>query len=123
MLQALFDRYCTHVGWLERDRYIFDKDLNWVAFMDEGTAWSTDLLSWIGKVNGTICLDKEGRVVAWGIGQRVTGDPSIQKKPKVTPRLPEPPTGMLRPQIPSPPIPAMPLLGWSPKSFSEWLQG
>lgn len=122
MLHALFDRYCSHVGWIDRDRYIFDVDMNWAAFIDHGTVWSKNKLSWIGKADGVVCLDKDGRVVAWGIGQRIAGDPTLQKKPKIVPKLPEEPTGMLRPQVPSPPIPPMPILGWSNYSFDQWLQ-
>lgn len=121
MLEALFDKYINHVGWIDRDGYIFDVDLNWVAYVHNETVWSKEKMQWIGKVNGVICMDKDGRVVAWGIGQRVAGDPSVQKRPKSVPPLPEAPTGLLRPQIPSPPIPAMPLMGWSTLTFDEWL--
>ncbi|TJY40769.1 hypothetical protein E5161_16625 [Cohnella pontilimi] len=123
MLQALYDRYCTHVAWLERNRYIYDTDMNWLAFIhNKHQVWTKGTVRWAGTINGVICLDQEGKVVAWGVGQKIAGDPSIQKKPKYVPKQPPEPAGVLRPLLPNPPIPGTPLLGWSPLTFEEWIK-
>jgi hypothetical protein len=121
MLQPLYDRYCNHVAYIGSGRYLFDPDLNWIAFIDNRQVWSLDL-KWIGSINGAICMDKDGKVVTWSVGQKVMGDPSVQKKPKFTPHLPEAPTSFLRPMMQNPPIPATPLTGWSILSFADWIK-
>jgi hypothetical protein len=123
MLHALFDRYCNHVAWLERDRFLYDPDMKWLAFVhNKHNVWTKDTLRWAGTINGVICMDTEGKVVAWGIGQKIISDPSVQKKPKLVPKQPAEPTGTLRPLLPNPPIPGTPLLGWSSLSFQEWIK-
>jgi hypothetical protein len=122
MLQPLYDRYCNHIAYLDSNRYLFDTDLKWIAFVDNRQVFSLDL-QWIGPINGAICMDKDGKVVAWGLGQKLMGDPSVHRKPKYAPRLPEAPVTFLRPMTQSPPIPATPLVGWSNLSFADWVKG
>jgi hypothetical protein len=121
MLQALFDRYCNHVGWLQRDQFIFDPEMKWLAFIDNHNVWTVNPTVWVGAVHGVICMDHDGKVIAWGMGQRIVGDPSLRRKPKFVPMIPPDPTGMLRPMVPNPQLPAAPLMGWSNLSFHEWL--
>ncbi len=52
------------MGWLEPDRHIFALNMNWVAFLQDGHAWSSNTGNWLGPVDGFNCLDREGRVVA-----------------------------------------------------------
>jgi hypothetical protein len=123
MLSALYDRYCNHVAWLDRDQFLFDVEMNWVAFIHNKQVWSKETLKWLGPINGVICMDKEGKVMAWGTGQKVMGDLSLHRKPKIVPRLPEEPTSILRPFLQAPPIPGTPLSGWSDISFDDWIKG
>jgi hypothetical protein len=123
LIQALYDRYCSHVAWLDRDQFLFDTEMNWVAFIHNKQVWSKETLHWLGPINGVICMDKEGKVLAWGTGQKLMGDLSLHRKPKIIPRLPEVPAPILRPLLQTPPIPGTPLAGWSDISFDEWLKG
>ena len=70
-MEPLFDSDCELVGWLDPLRHIFDTDLNWVAFISVGHAWSSDSGNWLGPVPGLICLDQSGKVVAWSPRERV----------------------------------------------------
>lgn len=120
MIQPLFNNVCTHVGWIDQGRYLFDRDMNWVAYIERNNGWSCTTNEWLGPVNGTICMDRSGRVVSWGIGQKLIGDPFNHRKP-APPRMPNPPQSHLRPMLTTPPIPAAPLGGWSVLSFEDWL--
>lgn len=123
MLQPLFDRYCNHVAWLSRDQFLFDPGMKWLAFIDNNNVWNKENLEWLGIINGAICLDKEGKVIAWGIGQRIMGDPNPAKKPRKVPKVPGEPIGLLRQLIPSPLLPAAPSREWSEKTFEQWVAG
>jgi len=121
MLQALYDKSCSLVGYIEKDRYIFDADMNWIAHIDRNQGWSATTNEWLGPVNGLICLDRRGLVVSWGAGQKLIGDPYNHRKPNPTPRIPSPPQSYLRPMNSTPPLPAAPIGGWSSLSFTQWI--
>ncbi|WP_372663197.1 4-fold beta flower protein [Cohnella sp.] len=123
MLQPLFDRYCNHVAYIDNGRFLFDTEMNWVAFVHNKQAWSKDNLQWLGPINGIVCMDKEGKVITWGIGQSIMGDLSLHRKPKIVPELPQKPTSPMRPMLQSPPFPRTPLSGWSNLSFDNWIKG
>jgi len=121
MLQPLYDKSCSFVGYIEKGRYIFDADMNWTAHIVQNQGWSATTNEWLGPVNGLICLDRRGLVVSWGIGQKLIGDPYNHRKPAPAPRIPAPPQSYLRPIISTPPLPAAPIGGWSALSFGQWL--
>jgi hypothetical protein len=52
MLHALYERYCNHVAWLWKDQYLFDTEMNWLAFIDNKQVWSKEALKWLGPLNG-----------------------------------------------------------------------
>jgi len=33
MLEALFDKDCNLVGWIKQGEYIFESDMNWMAYI------------------------------------------------------------------------------------------
>ena len=70
-MEPLFDRNCELVAWIDPLRNIFDTDLNWVAYIRNGHAWSSDTGNWLGPVPGVLCLDQTGKVVAWNSKERV----------------------------------------------------
>lgn len=64
-MTPLFTPDCVLVGWLEDNEHIFDTNLNWVAFVDDGHAWSANACHWLGPVNDGCLLDTLGKVVAF----------------------------------------------------------
>ena len=120
MIHPLYNSACSLVGWIDRAGYIFDPDMNWVAYIDRNNGWACGTNEWLGPVNGTICMDRGGRVVSWSVGQKLLGDPFNHRRPP-TPRKPSPPQSYLRPMLSTPPLPAAPLGGWSPLTFEQWI--
>jgi hypothetical protein len=119
-MQPLFDRECELVAWLDPLRNIFDTQMNWVAFISSGHAWSAETGNWLGAVPGLICLDQSGRVVAWNPRERVAGT-ARPAKPARAAKAARPG----RPAVPAQPArpgrPATPSGGWSESSFYAWL--
>lgn len=63
---ALFNKDCHLIGWMKESHdHIFDTEINWVAYIKNGHAWSVATGNWCGPVNGFTCLDQAGKVVAW----------------------------------------------------------
>ena len=73
MLHPLFDCNCELIGWIEPDCHIFDTNMNWIAYISGGHAWSSNSGNWIGPVNGTTCLDRSGSVFAWSESSNIRG--------------------------------------------------
>ena len=46
MLFALFDKDCDLVGWIRPGDHIFDIDMEWVAYIRNGQAWSAVSGDW-----------------------------------------------------------------------------
>jgi hypothetical protein len=115
----LFDKDSNLVGWIEPHKHIWDTDMNWVAFITDGHGWSADTGNWMGPVKDLLCLDTDGRVVAWNPKDYVAGVPK-PREPVPAARAEEPP----RPAMPVKPArldrPATPLGGWSSLSFHTW---
>jgi len=40
MLHQLFDKDCNLVAWIEPGKHIFDVEMNWIAYIANGHAWS-----------------------------------------------------------------------------------
>lgn len=119
-MEPLFDQNCECVGWVDPTQHIFDVDLNWVAYLSAGHAWSVDSGNWCGPVPGLICLDQSGRVVAWNPNAQVSGTVRPVRPPRAA-RSPKP-ARPARPAKPArPPRPPTPAGGWSDLTFAQWL--
>jgi hypothetical protein len=120
-LEPLFSQDCDLVGWLEPDRYIFDREMNYVAFIVDRQAWSASGEHRLGAVNGLTLCDPAGKPVAWSPKQPVAGTSAgmAQKRPM----LPKRPMRPMRPMTPVRPLrPDAPRGGWSSMTFSDWLR-
>jgi 4-fold beta flower protein len=118
-LAPLFSRDCDLVGWLEPDRYVFDRETNYVAFIVDRQAWSASGERWLGAVNGLTLCDRAGKPVAWS-KQPVAGTSAgmVQRRPM----LPKVPMRPVKPLTPVRPLrPDAPRGGWSAMTFSDWL--
>ena len=120
MLFPLFDRNCELIGWIEPGHHIFDTSMNWIAYISDGHAWSSTTGNWIGPVNGTTCLDTNGKVFAWNDASKVNGTIKpcrpVRAVRAVRPVRPVTPVRPIRPIHPITPIG-----GWSTMSFVQWL--
>jgi hypothetical protein len=118
-LEPLFDLHSNMVGWILPGRHVFDRQMNWVAYLSEGHAWSVATGNWIGEVPGLVCLDREGRVVASAPGQSPDAGASPRRPPRKA-RVPRPPEPSRPPNPPRPPMGPTPPGGWSRLRFSDW---
>jgi hypothetical protein len=118
-LEPLFSRDCDLVGWLEPDRYVFDRETNYIAFIVDRQVWSTTGERWLGAANGLTLCDRAGRPVAWSKAPVAgTSAGTVHKHPM----LPKRPMRPMRPLTPVRPLrPDAPRGGWSAMSFSDWL--
>lgn len=120
MLEPLFDRENTFVGWADPAGHIFDSEVHWVAFISNGHAWSPETGNWLGPVRGLGCYDRAGQVVAWCPRQMVTRLNAVPR-PSRSPR-PLRPIRPLRPVRPLSPVRPLTANGaWSSIPFHEWL--
>ena len=120
-LRPLFDRSSQHVGWLAPGQYIFDTSMKYLVYIADDNAWTSTSREWCGPVRGTACIDKKGRVVAWGSPEEDTKEkfdsPIRPVRAGLAPRPGRPP----RPPRPARTIrPPTPPGGWSFLSFREW---
>lgn len=118
---ALFNKNSELVGWMKDTHdHIFDTDMNWIAYIRNGHAWSANSGNWIGPINGTNCLDKNGKVVAWNPSQTVKG--SVRSVRPVRAVRSIRPIRPVRPVRPIRPIrPVTPVGGWSNQTFIQWI--
>jgi len=65
MLFPLFDNDCELVGWTRPDEHIFSTSMDWLAYIQNGHAWSAKTGNWLESVKGMLCLDQRGNPVAW----------------------------------------------------------
>lgn len=120
MLFALFDKDCDLVGWINPDSHIFNTDMDWVAYISNGHAWSAGNGNWLGPVKGLLCLDRNGKPVAWNPKEQITGTvkPATPARAARAAR----PARPARPATPARPArPPVPAGGWSPLSFYAWI--
>ena len=118
-LEPLFSRDCDLVGWLEPNRYVFDREMNYIAFIVDRQAWSAAGDRWLGAVNGLSLCDRGGKPVAWSTPP-VAGTAAgiVQKRPM----LPKAPMRPVKPLTPVRPLrPDTPRGGWSAMSFADWV--
>ncbi|MGV7032148.1 4-fold beta flower protein [Methylobacterium symbioticum] len=119
-MEPLFSPACELVGWIGDDTFIFDLDLETVAFVADGHAWSMRSCVWLGPVDRLTCMDRQGRPVVWSWARAITSRGSPVKPGR--PKRPLPPKRPLRPLNPHrPPTPLAPTSGWSRLTFTEWL--
>lgn len=119
-LDPLFDQHSDLVGWVRGDRYLWDTQLHWVAFIRDGHIWSTRTLAWLGSFRNGVCLDRDGRIVGWCRGTVLQG--GGVHPPLVTPALPpRPPMPAMPPKPVLPAHRAAPEGGWTLRSFGRWL--
>lgn len=120
MLYPLFDKNCALVGWIAPREHIFDTNMDWVAYVVAGNAWSAESGDWLGAVAGLLCRDHSGKPVAWNPAEGVTGT-SRPASPARAARSARP-ARPAKPAIPARPAkPATPAGGWSTLSFFAWL--
>jgi hypothetical protein len=120
-MKPLFNKDSELVGWMnDNHEHIFDTNMNWVAYISNGHAWSAKTGNWCGPVNGYNCLDRNGKVVAWSIGQIVQGSVTpvtpVRAVKAVTPIKPVKPVNPVKPVKPLTPVG-----GWSVLTFSAWV--
>ena len=119
-MEPLFDRHCELVAWVDPLHHIFDTEMNWIAYISGGQAWSAETGNWCGPVPGLICLDQSGKVVAWNPEEQVAGT-AIPPRPPRAVRAARP-ARPARPAKPARPArPATPTGGWSDESIWAWL--
>lgn len=119
-LFPLFDKECELVGWVKLNDYIWDIDMNYVAFIHDGQAWSADNCNWLGPVKGLLCYDTLGKVVAWNPTESIikVNSPNRPFIP-VKPVIPISPVKPIAPVSPIKPIVFRSV--WSSYSFNSWL--
>ncbi|WP_430515628.1 4-fold beta flower protein [Inquilinus limosus] len=121
-MEPLFSKDCVLVGWVDPGRYIFDTDMNYVAFISNGNAWSAATGDWLGSIEHTTARDRRGRPVTFSSGHPPIGT-SVPSTPSRASRASRP-ARPSRPSTPSRPSrPSTPSGGWSPLSFTAWLAG
>jgi len=119
MLYPLFDKDCDLVAWITPNAHIFDTDMNWIAYIQNGNAWSSESGNWLGPVNGLLCLNQAGQPIAWNPKEPVKGT-SRPSRPSRASR-PSRPSHPSRPSSPSRPSrPSTPSGGWASESFLTW---
>jgi len=120
---ALYNQDCILVGWLDNEEYIYDLEMNWIAYASNGNVWSTKTNKWLGPIHGLNCLDKTGKPVAWSPEDYVEGL-MISKEyiEPIAPKMPLEPLAPLAPLEPLKPLaPIEPRVGWAKVSFEEWI--
>ena len=116
----LFDKDAELVGWIKPGGHIFSLEMEWLAFISNGHAWSANSGDWLGPVNGYNCLDQNGKVVAWSTGHPASG--SVRPVRPVRAVRAVRPVRPVRPARPVRPVrPVTPVGGWSQMSFGQWV--
>ncbi len=119
-LFPLFDKDCDLVGWINPGKHIFSTEMEWVAYIKNNHAWSSETGNWIGPVDGLLCLDTAGKPVAWNPKEGLRGKSKPSRPSRATrasrPSRPSRPSRSSRPSRPS-----SPSGGWSDLSFFGWL--
>lgn len=111
-MNAIFDKNCRHVGWInQKDQMIFDTNMRWLGFIKNKYVF-TSACRWVGGwIEGTL-VDPSGRPVAWEQGYIPRGTLALVRP--MTPLRPLIPLTPLRPLTPlTPLVPLTPLGGWS----------
>jgi hypothetical protein len=119
-MKPLFSPRCDLLGWIDPGIAIFDAEMNYVAFIAHGHAWSPLDCNWLGAVDVLTVFDRSGRAVGWNPERPLSG--FALQAPTGRPMRPKTPMRPKRPLRPVRPLfPKTPLAGWSPLTFAEWL--
>ena len=111
-MKPIFDRECIQVWWYEPcDKNVFDKEMHWVAFVDNEYLYSTSF-KWLGAMIDGIFVDKSGDPVCWLEGVSLKGVYNL------TPPVTFPATH-LRPLTPLREFTS--LRDWSPLNWDEYI--
>jgi hypothetical protein len=54
VVDQLFPLFALHsnlVGWIVPERHVFDRTMNWIAYMSDGYAWSVATGNWLGPIS------------------------------------------------------------------------
>ncbi|GJE45936.1 hypothetical protein AEGHOMDF_5136 [Methylobacterium soli] len=121
-MEPLFSPSCQLVGWITPDAFVWDTQMNPVAFLAGENAWTMRTLAWLGPVQDLTCMDQSGKPVAWSSSGSVCSmGPPLRP---ITPLRPLNPLKPLKPLNPLQPLrPLTPLGGWSRMTFQQWLAG
>jgi hypothetical protein len=121
-LTPAFDKDCNLTLWVDHESgHIFDTEINWVGFMQNGYAFSSKTLNFLGKVDDGTLQDTTGKAAFW---MPALGSPSSGLRPlqPLRPLRPLTPLRPLRPLNPLRPLrPIDPLGGWSNLNLPAWL--
>ena len=108
------------VGWIEPGRFVFDRDMAFIAFISRGNAWTQDKGFWLGPAHNDHLYDMAGRVVAWSQGLPIMDLGAPLRQMKMTP--PVRPVRPVRPVLTTQPLRAPETrASWSSLSLSEWV--
>lgn len=119
-MTPLFSPEVTLVAWLEGDRFIFDLDLDPIAFIKNRYVFSYPDCNWLGSVEGTTMQDRRGKPVAFSPANRPKARlPTLKPLKPLRPLKPLKPLRPLQPLAPLKPL--TPLGGWSGLSFAAWI--
>ncbi len=120
MVFPLFDKDCDHVGWIEPGKFIYNTDMQCVAFIVNNNAWSVESGNWLGPIQGLLCFDTNGKLVFWNPKEKITGKVSAPRPSRqilsIKPPQPEKPSD---PSKPTKPKVAKDV--WSDLSYFSWL--
>jgi hypothetical protein len=120
-MTPLFDKKCIHRAWVD-GQYLFSPDMEYIAFVKDGQAWSAGSGAWLGPVNKLAFCDRSGRPVLWNPGDRHVGGVAIGDTIHVnTSVLPRPPKPAVQPAPPKPHLPKISREGWSRETIFSWL--
>jgi len=121
IMDPLYDKKANFVGWLVDHSNVFNKDLEWVAYIYTNFVWAKKTRIWIGQLKGTNLLDRAGRIVAWSINGPVVGGFEFIRAPLDV----GPPFVVVVPiiyEVPFTPEYAPDPAGeWSKLTFTQWL--
>ncbi|MES2072554.1 MAG: hypothetical protein V4488_19495 [Pseudomonadota bacterium] len=119
-MTPIFDRNCTHVGWLNPERgYVFDTRMQFIAFV-HGRGLFSLRSRHLGFVIDGIFRDREAGAVAFTPGHHVGPAPAVPPVPPIPalPATPHPPSAP-----PTPPAPSAPPGAWAHAGWTALIQG
>jgi len=120
MLLPLFDKDCEHAGWLDPGKYIYDADMNFIAFIINSNAWSVETGNWLGPVQGLLCYDTNGKLMFWNPKEKITGTVNAPRPSRqILSTKPQTPAKPAEPAKPAPPKCNANV--WSDLSLWGWL--
>jgi hypothetical protein len=119
-MEPLFNKNRGLVGWIHQENYIFDTQMNCVAYIYDNHVWSSETNQWLGPIQGFTCFDPLGKPIAWNPKEFPSGIAKPRKPRKIAKRKPM--VDPHEPKVPkSPKKPLRPIGGWSKMTWEEWL--